>query len=158
MSIGGVGIFRARLPGYTERGRPAFLQIRVTAGTPGGPRDDQMPLMHRGIISLMALAFCAPDLFGEDGAAVVCAAPNREIQLKRQRTWAAGVVRAQPLEWFVVGAIRDGEDPAEVQPVRRARIAADWLEQSFFGQAESTVVRRELETNLAHEVEWLGET
>jgi len=119
------------------------------------------PRMRRSIVSLVALVFCAPDVFGEDAAAVDAALRHqREILLRQQAQFvAARVARGrQPLEWFVVEANADSEDPAELQPVRRARIAADWLEQAFFGQAESTVVRGELETNVAREVEWLSET
>jgi hypothetical protein len=118
------------------------------------------PLMHRGIVSLLALVFCAPDLFGEDSAVVDAALRHqREILLRqREQLVAARVARArQPLEWFVVEADVDSGDPAELQPVRRARIAADWLEQAFFGQAESTIMHCELETNVAREVEWLSE-
>jgi hypothetical protein len=117
--------------------------------------------MHRGIISLLGLVFCAPDLFGEETSAA--GAPLRqqpEVLLRqRQQLIAARQQRArQPLEWFVIEVNAEGEDPTEIQPVRRARIAADWLERAFFGQAESTVVRGELDTNLTREVEWLGET
>jgi hypothetical protein len=117
--------------------------------------------MRRGIVSLLALFFCTPDLFGEDAAAVDAALRRqREILLRQQAPFvAARAARGhQPLEWFVVDGNADSEDPAELQPIRRARIAADWLEQAFFGQAESTVVHGELETNVAREVEWLGET
>jgi hypothetical protein len=119
------------------------------------------PLMRRGVLMLLAYVACAPELFGQD-AAVVDAARRRqqEVILLQQRARLVaieGARRRVPLEWFAVEVEVDDEDPGEVQPVRRARIAADWLEQVLFGQAESTAVRGELETNLAREVEWLDE-
>jgi len=118
-------------------------------------------LMYRGIVSLLALVFCAPDLFGEDAAAVDAARRRqREILLReREQIVAARAAQArQPFEWFAYEFNRDGDDPAEIQPVRRARIASDWLDRVFFGQSECAVVRGDLEAKLSHEVEWLGGT
>jgi hypothetical protein len=120
------------------------------------------PLMRRGVLFLVAFTSSAPTLFAQDAAAVDAARRRQqEVILLQQRARLAAAeaaaLRRRPLEWFLVEVDADSEDPLEVQPVRRARIAADWLDQVLFGQAESTAVRGELETSLAHEVEWLDE-
>jgi hypothetical protein len=119
------------------------------------------PLMRRGILLLLAFVYCSPALFGQDAAAADAARRRQqEFLLLRQRARLVaieGARRRVPLEWFAVEVDGDGEDPGEVQPVRRARIAADWLEQVLFGQAESALVRSDLETSLAREVERLDE-
>jgi hypothetical protein len=118
-------------------------------------------VFRRGILTLLTFACCAPTLFGQDAAAVhATRRRQQEVLLLQQRARLEAVQAARarmPLEWFAVEVDADGEDPPEAQPIRRARIAADWLEQVLIGQTESAAVRGELETNLAHEVEWLVE-
>jgi len=120
--------------------------------------------------SILTLAFvsCAPALFGQDAAGVDAARRREQEVLILQRALilqqramlgaAQGARPRMPLEWFTVDVEPDGEDPGERQVVRRARIGADWLELAFFGQAESALMRSDLEKRLSHEVEWLEQT